>query len=101
MVYTKAGQADKIAKGTVLGVELGGKKMVISNLDGIFYAIGSKCTHMGCNLSGGIIDSERVTCPCHGSVFNLKTGEVLQGPARTPEPTFKVKVENGELMVDI
>jgi 3-phenylpropionate/trans-cinnamate dioxygenase ferredoxin subunit len=101
MVFTKAGQADKVAEGAMIGVELGGKKMVISNLNGTFYAIGSKCTHRGCNLSRGKIEGERVICPCHGSAFNLKTGEVVRGPAGTSEPSFSVKVENGELMVDL
>lgn len=101
MVFTKADQADKVTKGTMIGVELSGKKIVISNLNGTFYAIGGKCTHMGCNLSYGKVEGERVICPCHGSTFDLKTGEVVRGPAGTPEPSFKVKVENGELMVDL
>jgi nitrite reductase/ring-hydroxylating ferredoxin subunit len=101
MVFTKAGQADKLAKGAIIGVELSGKKIVISNLNGTFYAIGNKCTHMGCNLSRGKIEGEHVICPCHGSTFDLKTGEVVRGPAKTPEPSFKVKVENGELRVDL
>ena len=101
MVFIKAGQADNVAKGMMIGVELSGKKIVISNLNGTFYAIGNRCTHMGCSLSKGKIEGERVVCPCHGSAFDLKTGEVVQGPAGTPEPSFKVKVENGGLMVDL
>lgn len=101
MVFTKAGQADKVAEGAMIGVEFGGKKLVISKLNGVFYAIGSTCTHMGCNLSHGKIEGEGVMCPCHGSIFNLKTGAVIRGPAGKPEPSFKVKVENGELMVDL
>jgi len=101
MVLIKAGQADKVAKGAMMGVELSGKEIVISNLNGTFYAIGSKCTHMGCNLSDGKLEGERVVCPCHGSTFDLKTGEVVRGPAKTPEPSFKVRVENGELMIDL
>ncbi len=85
----------------MMGVNIVGKKIVISNLDGTYYAIGSKCTHMGCDLSRGNIEGERVICPCHGSIFNLRTGEVIRGPAGIPEPSFKVKVENGELMVDL
>ena len=101
MVLIKAGQADKVTKGAMIGVELSGKKIVISNLDGTFYAIGSKCTHMGCDLSRGNIEGEHVICPCHGSTFDLNTGQIVRGPAGTPEPSFRVKVENGELMVDL
>jgi nitrite reductase/ring-hydroxylating ferredoxin subunit len=101
MVFIKAGLTDKLAKGTMTGVELSGKKIVLSNLNGTFYAIGNKCTHRGCSLSKGRMEGEHVICPCHSSTFDLKTGEVIRGPAKTPEPSFKVKVENGELMVDL
>jgi len=101
MVFTKAGQAEGVAEGAMIGVELSGQKIVVSKLGGMFYAIGSKCTHRGCNLSHGKIEGEHVICPCHGSTFELKTGKVVRGPAKSPEPSFNVKVENGELMVDL
>ncbi len=102
MVLTKAGRrADKVAKGTVTDVELTGKKIVIFNLNDTFYAIVGKYAHMGCSLSSDNIEGERVICACHGSTFDLKTGEVVRGPAVTPEPSCKVKVENGELLVDL
>jgi len=34
-------------------------------------------------------------------VFSLKTGEVIHGPAKNPETSYKVKIENGEVMIDI
>ena len=101
MVFTEAGQTIKIAKDTMVEIELGGKRIVVSNLNGTFSAIGARCTHMGCNLSNGKMEGERVICPCHGSIFDLKTGQVIRGPARVPEPSFVVKVENGKLMIDV
>jgi nitrite reductase/ring-hydroxylating ferredoxin subunit len=41
-----------------------------------------------------------VKCPCHGSKFNVKTGEVVHGPAAKPEPKYTVKVEEGQILID-
>jgi nitrite reductase/ring-hydroxylating ferredoxin subunit len=56
---------------------------------------------MGCKLSGGKLEGETVRCPCHGSVFNVRTGEVVKGPAKKPVLSYTVTVENGELSIDI
>jgi len=67
------------------------KDILIANAHGKISAIGNTCTHQGCTLSGGRLDGETVQCPCHGSVFNVRTGEVVQGPAKKPEPRYEVK----------
>jgi len=58
-------------------VEVNGKKIALCNLEGSFYAINDTCTHRGGPLSEGEIEGEQVTCPWHGALFNIKTGEVL------------------------
>jgi nitrite reductase/ring-hydroxylating ferredoxin subunit len=60
-------------------VEVNGVKVLLVNLNGIFYAIGDKCTHRGCSLSKGTIMGDNLQCACHGSTFNLKTGS-CEGP---------------------
>jgi 3-phenylpropionate/trans-cinnamate dioxygenase ferredoxin subunit len=55
---------------------------------------------MGCELSYGLLNGENVTCACHGSVFNVKTGSVVRGPAKKPTPTFEVKVEGDQILVN-
>lgn len=82
-------------------VEIEGKGILIVKTGAKFTAIGNKCTHMGCKLSGGKIDGETVRCPCHGSVFSVMTGEVVKGPAKKQEPVYPVTVENSELFLDI
>lgn len=101
MTYTKALRTVDLAPGQMKGVEVGGENILLVNLDGKYLAIGDICTHMTCKLSEGSIKGGSVTCPCHFSVFDVKTGKVLGGPAGKPEPVFKVKVEKEQILVDL
>ena len=88
----------KLSPGKMIGVEKDGQSILIANIDGAYYAIGNMCTHQGCLLSDGTLKGGRVECPCHGSVFDVKTGEVLQGPADTQEPSFRLRVAGDEIL---
>ena len=101
MTYVKVFSMQDLSPGEMKGVEANGKQLLLVNIAGKYYAIGDICTHMTCNLSRGSIKGESVVCPCHFSVFDLKTGSVLGGPASKPEPTFKVKIEKGNVLVDL
>ena len=90
MSKVQAGFTKDVAPGTMKGFKAGDKGILISNIDGKFYAIGDKCTHRGCSLSKGRIEGEVVTCPCHGSRFNVKTGANVKGPAGVPEPAYQL-----------
>jgi nitrite reductase/ring-hydroxylating ferredoxin subunit len=82
------------------GAKVNGKNVLVAIVDGQCYALGNVCTHMGCELSYGLLNGENVTCACHGSVFNVKTGSVVRGPAKKPTPTFEVKVEGDQILVN-
>ena len=101
MVFIKIGPVKSVPSGTMTGVNAEGKEVLVAHVNGKFYAIGNKCTHMGCKVSGGKIHGENVICPCHGSTFDLKTGSVVRGPAKNPEPSFPVKIENDDIWVDV
>jgi nitrite reductase/ring-hydroxylating ferredoxin subunit len=79
-------------------VNANGKPILLVNLEGTYYAIGNKCTHMQCTLTNGELKGEIVQCPCHGSRFNLKTGKVV-GLAAVPEPKYDLKIENGQILI--
>jgi nitrite reductase/ring-hydroxylating ferredoxin subunit len=68
----------------------------VFNVAGSFCATEAKCTHRGGPLNEGKLDGSTVTCPWHGTQYNVCTGAVLRGPATEPVKTYRVIVE-GEI----
>lgn len=53
------------------------------------------CTHAGCTVAPV---GQRLACPCHGSLYDARTGKVLAGPAPRPLPSVPVAVVKGEVV---
>ncbi|MEA2574230.1 MAG: nitrite reductase small subunit, partial [Chloroflexia bacterium] len=92
-------KAVDIAPGTCMLGKVGGDEIAIFNVDGQFYATQNKCTHAGGPLCEGGLWGDIIQCPWHGSEFNVRTGEVISGPARVPIKTYKVTVEGGLISI--
>ncbi|WP_399092629.1 Rieske (2Fe-2S) protein [Streptomyces sp. BBFR2] len=99
------GMPDKaIALGDAADVPVGGAKLYRENRlvvsqpsEGTFKCFSAKCTHAGCVLSQ--VTKEEGDCSCHGSRFDVTTGQVLQGPATEPLPEIPVRNKGGKLIV--
>ena len=78
-----------------------GHDVDVANVDGTFYAFSDVCTHLRCSLAEGELDGTTVKCICHGSRFDVSTGEVLRGPAKRPIQVYPVRVEGDALVVDV
>ena len=101
MAFETAALKEEIPVGKMKSVELAGVSVLLANIAGEYYAIGNKCTHRGCKLSSGVFEGETVKCPCHKSVFNVKTGAVMHGPASKAEPKYTVKTEEEQIQVSV
>jgi nitrite reductase/ring-hydroxylating ferredoxin subunit len=77
---------------TVVAVDAGGIAVALARVDGAWYAVETWCTHAECPLSDGWIEGAAIRCPCHGSLFDLATGDVLEGPADEPVRVFPTRV---------
>jgi len=80
--------------------DVNGNRIAIAKVGDAFYAFGDTCTHLGCSLAEGQLEGTTVTCPCHGSEFNVTNGEVVHGPASEPVRSYPVQLANGELRVE-
>jgi 3-phenylpropionate/trans-cinnamate dioxygenase ferredoxin subunit len=77
-----------------------GVNVVIARVDGAVYAVSGKCAHMGCPLSGGVLQGHTLTCGCHDWRFDLRTGRFLDAP-ELGLAVYPVKLEAGRLFVAV
>jgi len=98
--FVSVARTDEIAPGEKKIVEVDGALVVIVNLDGEFYAIEDVCTHDGGPLGEGDLEGHALICPRHGARFDVRTGAALTLPAFEAAPTYEVRVEDGNVLVE-
>ena len=95
----EAAKLGEIGEGEMKAVEAGDRTVLLLNVGGDIYSIDDECTHQGCSLSEGSLEGDVLECSCHGSMFNVKTGKVENGPADEPVPTYPVEVDGETVYV--
>ncbi len=91
--YERVAESAEIPMGTIKIFKLEGREIMVANVEGSFYALPNKCTHLGGPVGRGRLTGSVVQCPWHGSKFDVRTGAVVQGPAARPEPVIELKLE--------
>ncbi|MGH2739731.1 MAG: non-heme iron oxygenase ferredoxin subunit [Actinomycetota bacterium] len=99
--FVTVGRVDDVPQGEIREFNVHGQEIAIVNVDGAFYAIDGLCTHRECSLADGDLEDTTIACVCHGSKFDVRTGEVLNPPASEPVSTYGVRDEDGELKVEV
>jgi 3-phenylpropionate/trans-cinnamate dioxygenase ferredoxin component len=91
-----------IKPGELAAFDVQGLRIAVANANGRFFAIDDTCTHEQCSLTEeGTLDGTVVTCGCHGAQFDVTTGQVLAGPAVEPVTAYPLRVDQGELVIEI
>jgi nitrite reductase/ring-hydroxylating ferredoxin subunit len=91
---------NELTENTMRCVKAGEIQVLLVRRNNEIFAIAHTCSHLGGPLSeGDLLDNNSVRCPWHGSVFSLKDGSVLEGPATEPQPKFEVRINNGQIEV--
>lgn len=87
--------ADIPVGGAVSATGADGKPILLVQPEaGTVVALSAVCTHQGCTV---VVDGDALSCPCHGSVFDL-TGKNVSGPAPEPLPPVEVHVADGAVL---
>lgn len=101
MAWHSAASVDAVSEGGALGVEVNGVDVALYRIDGAFYATGNICTHQHAFMSDGYVDDGCIECPLHQALFDIRTGAVVDGPAKTPLPVYPTRVEGTDLLIDL
>ena len=72
-----AAKKAEIEVGKALVADLGGPKIALFNVDGVFHAISNECGHQGGPLGEGKLEGFSVVCPWHQWKFDVTTGNCL------------------------
>jgi 3-phenylpropionate/trans-cinnamate dioxygenase ferredoxin component len=99
--FMTVADAAEIDENELAAFQVGRERIAVANVGGAFHAFNDTCTHLRCSLAEGELEGTVVTCPCHGSQFDVTTGEVLRGPAQEPVQSYAARVENQALQVEI
>lgn len=108
MDYVKVAKVGDLRPGAKQLVVVGGKEIMLVNVDGTFFAVANRCPHMGGSLSDGKLEGTQITCPRHGSVFDVTTGKVLERGTLfflkvkvSDVETYPVKLDDDDLLLGV
>ena len=83
-------------------VVVGEREIALARLGAeTWVAFDNSCTHEDCPLADGDLDGERIVCYCHGSEFDVRTGNVLAPPATLPVKVYRTRVEGDALQIEV
>ncbi len=101
MAFVRVGKESEVPSGTVKVYEVGDRAIAVCNVDGEFFAIDDLCTHDEASLDQGFLEGCEIECPRHGARFDVTTGRATALPAVIPVDTFPVRIEGGDIELDV
>ncbi len=111
--YVEVSGVSELDDGTMKAVRFGGKRLLLARVGDRYFAADNLCPHLKGSLADGKLEGTVVTCPRHGSQFDLSDGHVVRWTEwsgvkqslakafKSPRPikTYDVKVEGEKILV--
>lgn len=121
MKQIEVARAGDVKENQALGVNAAGTPLLLTRVNGQVRAVSSKCPHLGLSLAKGKLEGGSITCPFHGSRFDVCTGDNLDwcnavvgipvpgwtsrllslGKKPAPLPTFEASEQDGKVFVRV
>ncbi len=101
MTFVRACALSEVSAESAVAVNVDGVDVAIVRHDDDLFAISDECSHAAIPLSEGDVEGCEIECWLHGSRFDLRTGKPSGPPATEPVPTYAVKVEGDDVLVDV
>lgn len=99
--YVAIAAADELRPEQMKRVAVEGRRLLLCNAGGTHYVVDEMCSHEDYSLYLGCIKDKRIKCSLHGSYFDLETGQPTCEPADEPIRTYAVKIEDGQVWVEV
>lgn len=97
--WVDAGPAEGLTEQVPTQRTANGLPLFVVRVRGQILVLADRCTHRGAPLSEGELTDGCITCPWHGSKFDVVTGAVVRGPATRPQPVYQSREIDGRLQI--
>lgn len=95
-------RTSQIPVGAVAAADVRGTRIAVANVDGTYYAFDDACTHEECSLAEeGDLVGTTITCTCHNSEFDVRTGKVLAPPAVLPVRVYRTRIDGDAVQIEV
>lgn len=101
MTFYPIARSTDLAEGKGRPFTVEGHRIALVRVDGVVRAVGDLCPHADASIAFGQVENGCITCPWHYAEFDLRTGQVLCGPATEDIPVYAVREEDGIVSVGI
>lgn len=108
MSYVDVTDAAAVPEHGLTATTAAGLELVLVGHAGSVYALARRCPHMGGDLAAGALADGVLTCPRHGSRFDVTSGRCIDGPhvlflklPRKDVAAYPVRIEQGRIQVDV
>jgi ferredoxin-NADP reductase len=98
--FVKVARGGDLAPGQMKALTVNGAQIALCNVEGVYYAVDDSCPHRGASLAEGDLIGKEITCPLHGAIFDVTTGEVLEGPAGENLSCYRVRVSGNDIEIE-
>jgi len=99
--YYRVARSGQVPDGVVRRFVVNDVELAVSRWEGDAYVTSNYCTHLDCLLSSGKVTDDGLLCSCHGSVFDLDSGEPISPPAKEPIRVYPSREEDGQILVGL
>ncbi|MHA7649390.1 Rieske (2Fe-2S) protein [Mycobacterium sp. ML4] len=82
-------------------VTVAGSPVALFLVDGQIHAIDDRCTHAGASLAAGLLCDGEITCPRHGAIFDVRSGQAIGPPAEDDVATWPARIVDGHVEIGI
>jgi nitrite reductase/ring-hydroxylating ferredoxin subunit len=97
--FLPVAKASELLPGQMKWVAVDRERVVLANVEGAYYALRDVCGHKNAPLSRGKLSGYLIECPLHFAQFDVRTGELVDGPVSNAVPVYQVRVEGDTLYV--
>ena len=99
--YVRMSETHEIPKNKMRVFKVKDREILVVNVEGEFYAFENRCPHMGYPLYFGSLEGKVLTCGFHYAKFDVSTGKSLGLVTDEPLRSYKVKIQDSSILVEL